>query len=95
MRHPHITSLKKFGTRIGIVPNFARRVREEFNQASGHTSPPTYGARDKSLNTVMTGASITQVRDDIYLVDVVVRATDEQRLSLATLSTLQVPLPGG
>jgi len=27
--------------------------------------------------------------------DVVVRATDEQRLSLATLSTLQVPLPGG
>jgi multidrug efflux pump subunit AcrB len=29
------------------------------------------------LNTVMTGASITQVRDDIYLVDVIVRATDE------------------
>ena len=47
------------------------------------------------LNTVMTGASITQVRDDIYLVDVIVRATDEQRLSLATLSTLQVPLPSG
>jgi len=44
---------------------------------------------------VITGASITQVRDDIYLVDVVVRATDEQRLSLETLSTLQVPLPSG
>ena len=38
---------------------------------------------------------ITQVRDDIYLVDVVARATDEQRISLATLRTLQVPLPSG
>jgi multidrug efflux pump subunit AcrB len=35
------------------------------------------------------------VRDDIYLVDVVARATDDQRVSLATLRTLQVPLPGG
>src|SRR5262249_8077826 len=47
------------------------------------------------LNTVITGTPITQVRDDIYLVDVVVRATDEQRASLATLRTLQVPLPSG
>jgi multidrug efflux pump subunit AcrB len=43
------------------------------------------------LNTVMTGASITQVRDDIYLVDVIVRATDEQRVSPATLPTAQQP----
>ena len=38
---------------------------------------------------------ITQVRDDIYLVDVVARATDEQRVSLDTLRDLQVPLPNG
>jgi multidrug efflux pump subunit AcrB len=47
------------------------------------------------LNTVISGTSVTQVRDDIYLVDVVARATDEQRVSLATLRTLQVPLPSG
>ncbi len=47
------------------------------------------------LNTVISGTSVTQVRDDIYLVDVVARARDEQRVSLATLRTLQVPLPGG
>ncbi|WP_029005928.1 efflux RND transporter permease subunit [Azorhizobium doebereinerae] len=47
------------------------------------------------LNTVLTGAPVTQVRDDIYLVDVVARATDEQRVSLETLATLQVPLPSG
>src|SRR5262249_5157463 len=47
------------------------------------------------LNTVISGAPVTQVRDDIYLVDVIARATDEQRVSLATLRTLQVPLPSG
>jgi multidrug efflux pump len=44
---------------------------------------------------VMTGAPITQVRDGIYLVDIVARAQDEQRVSLSTLRALQVPLPSG
>jgi multidrug efflux pump subunit AcrB len=47
------------------------------------------------LNTVVTGATVTQLRDGIYLVDVVARATDEQRVSLSTLRTVQVPLPNG
>src|SRR5262249_5673344 len=47
------------------------------------------------LNATISGNTITQVRDDIYLVDVVVRATDEQRVSLETLRSIQVPLPSG
>jgi multidrug efflux pump subunit AcrB len=47
------------------------------------------------LNTKVTGQVITQVRDDIYLINVVMRATDEERASLETLATLQVPIPGG
>lgn len=47
------------------------------------------------LNTVVSGDTLTQVRDDIYLIDVIVRATDEQRVSLATLRNVQVPLPSG
>jgi multidrug efflux pump subunit AcrB len=47
------------------------------------------------LNTVMTGAPVTEVRDWIYLVDVLVRATDEQRISLETLRNLQFALPNG
>jgi len=47
------------------------------------------------LNTVISGSSISQVRDDIYLVDVIARATEEQRVSLNTLRTLPVPLPNG
>ena len=47
------------------------------------------------LNTVMTGAPVTEVRDWIYLIDVLIRATDEQRVSLETLRNLQFALPSG
>jgi multidrug efflux pump len=73
----------------------ARQVRIRIDQDEARLLGLSSQALAGVLNTVMTGATITQVRDDIYLVDVIVRATDEQRLSLATLSTLQVPLPGG
>ncbi len=43
----------------------------------------------------MSGAAVTQVRDGIYLVDVVMRANDEQRVSLSTLRNLQFPLQNG
>ena len=49
----------------------------------------------QSINAVVTGTTVTQMRDSIYLVDVVARATPEQRMSLATIRTLQVPLPNG
>jgi multidrug efflux pump subunit AcrB len=48
-----------------------------------------------ALNTAISGATITQLRDDIYLVNVVARARQEDRISLDTLATLQVPVPGG
>jgi multidrug efflux pump subunit AcrB len=47
------------------------------------------------MSTVLSGATVTQVRDDIYLVDVVVRARDEERVSIESLRTMQVALPGG
>lgn len=49
----------------------------------------------QSINAVVTGMTVTQMRDDIYLIDVVSRASAEQRMSLATIRTLQVPLPNG
>jgi multidrug efflux pump subunit AcrB len=48
-----------------------------------------------SLNTVVSGVTATQVRSGIYLVDVLIRASAEQRMSLSTIRTLQVPLPNG
>ena len=76
-----------------IEPTRELRIRIDQDQARllGLSSQALAGV----MNTVVSGASISQVRDDIYLVDVVVRATDDQRVSLATLRTLQVPLPSG
>ena len=47
------------------------------------------------LSTVVSGTPITQVRDDTYLVNVVLRARDEERVSLDAIRTMQVTIPGG
>lgn len=47
------------------------------------------------LNSVISGSTVTQIRDDIYLVDVVLRQEGGQSLSIDTLRTLQVLLPNG
>jgi multidrug efflux pump len=73
----------------------SRKVRVEIDQDQARLLGLSSQALSAFLNTVMTGAPITQVRDDIYLVDIVARAQDEQRVSLSTLRALQVPLPSG
>jgi multidrug efflux pump subunit AcrB len=73
----------------------AREVRIRIDQDEARQLGLSSQALAGVLNTVVSGASISQVRDDIYLVDIIVRATDEQRVSLSTLSAMQVPLPGG
>ncbi|KMO15030.1 efflux RND transporter permease subunit [Methylobacterium platani] len=47
------------------------------------------------LNGIVGGTTITQVRDAIYLVDVVGRAQGPERRSVDTLQSLQVPTAGG
>jgi multidrug efflux pump subunit AcrB len=73
----------------------ARQVRIRVDQDEARLLGLSSQALASVLNTVISGTSVTQVRDDIYLVDVIARATDEQRVSLGTLRTVQVPLPGG
>jgi multidrug efflux pump subunit AcrB len=73
----------------------AREVRINIDQDKARLLGLSSQALAGVLNTVMTGTTVTQVRDNIYLIDVVARATDEQRVSLSTLPTLQVPIPGG
>ena len=48
-----------------------------------------------AVNAVVSGVTATQVRSGIYLVDVLVRASAEQRMSLSTIRALQIPLPNG
>jgi multidrug efflux pump len=73
----------------------AREVRMQIDQDEARLLGLSSQSLAGVLNTVLSGAAITQVRDDIYLVDVMLRANDEQRMSLETLRNLQVPLPNG
>lgn len=48
-----------------------------------------------ALNNVVSGTTITQVRDSIYLIDVDMRAEQTQRTSLESIRSLQIHLPSG
>ena len=69
--------------RVEILQDKARQL--------GVTSQDIAGV----LNGVVGGQAITQVRDSIYLVNVVGRAQTIERQSLATLQSLQVGLANG
>ena len=73
----------------------ARMVRIRIDQDQARLLGLSSQAIAAVLNSVVSGTQVTQVRDGIYLVDVIARATDEQRVSLSTLRTVQVPLPSG
>jgi len=73
----------------------SRELRLQVDQDEARRLGLSSQALATVLSTVISGMPITQVRDDIYLIDVIARATDEQRVSLDTLSTMQVALPSG
>lgn len=73
----------------------ARQLRIELDQTRARRLGLTSAQLAAILQTAVSGATVTQLRDDIYLVNVVGRAADGFRVSLDTLSTLQVPVPGG
>ena len=73
----------------------ARQVRIEVDQDRARRLGLSSMQLANTLNAAVSGSTVTQVRDGIYLVNVVVRAADANRVSLDTLPTLQVPIPGG
>jgi multidrug efflux pump len=73
----------------------ARRLLVEIDQDQARRLGLTSQSLSATLNTAVTGQTITQMRDDIYLVNVVARAPSTDRITLDTLSNLQVPVPGG
>jgi len=49
----------------------------------------------QSLSAVVSGINVTQLRDGIYLIDVVAPANERERISPDALRTLQIPIPNG
>jgi multidrug efflux pump subunit AcrB len=73
----------------------ARELRVRIDQDEARRLGLSSAQLAQLFNTTISGASVTQVRDDIYLVDVIAREAEGQRLSLETLRALQIPLPNG
>ena len=73
----------------------ARQVRVNIDQNEARRLGVSSAAIAAVLNGSVTGTNITQVRDDIYLVNVVARATANERASFESLSSLAVPTPAG
>ncbi len=73
----------------------ARQLRVKINQDQARQLGVSSAAIAGVLNAAISGTPVTQVRDDIYLVNTVVRASDGERASFETLASLQVPTPSG
>ena len=73
----------------------ARQLRVSVNQDQARQLGISSAALSSVLNAKVTGSTVTQVRDDIYLVNVVARAVEEERASFGSLASLQVPTPSG
>jgi multidrug efflux pump subunit AcrB len=73
----------------------ARQMRVRVDQDQARLLGISSAQVAAAINAAVTGTTVTQLRDDIYLIPVIARATAEQRLSLDALRAIQVPLPGG
>jgi multidrug efflux pump len=72
-----------------------RQLRVKVDQDEARRLGLSSAAVATVLNTAISGATVTQVRDNIYLINVIVRQEGGPTLSIDTLRTLQLPLPNG
>jgi len=73
----------------------ARELRIRVDQDEARKLGLSSAAVASALNASVAGATVTQVRDDIYLIDVIARSNEAERVSFPTLRTVQIPLPNG
>lgn len=72
-----------------------RKLRIRVNQDEARQLGLNSAAVAQSINTIVSGIPVTQVRDSIYLIDVMVRAESSERMSLETIRSLKISLPNG
>lgn len=72
-----------------------RKLKIRVNQDEARQLGLSSAAVALAINAVVSGITATQVRDNIYLIDVVVRAQEPERMSLETIRILKIPLPNG
>ena len=70
-------------------------VRVEVDQDRARALGISSQSLSQTINAVLSGTTVTQVRDDIYLVDIVARAVADERAKLETLRSLRIETAGG
>ena len=94
-----------FASMLGNSPNArninfdwnepSKVVRVEVDQDRARALGISSQALSQTINAVLSGTSVTQVRDGIYLIDIVARAIPEERAKLETLRSLMLEVAGG
>lgn len=72
-----------------------RTITLQVNQTAARAAGVSSQSIAQMLNTVWSGRTVTTVRDNDRLVDVVLRGNDRERLDPGTLSTLMLPGANG
>lgn len=72
-----------------------RMIRLQVNQTAARAAGVSSESIAQMLDTVWSGATLTTVRDNDRLVDVVLRGNDRERLDIGTLATLMLPTSNG
>jgi multidrug efflux pump len=96
---------QNFASLLGKTPN-ARNINFDWNEPSkvvrvqvdqdrARALGISSQALSQTINAVLSGTTVTQLRDDIYLIDVVARAIPDERAKLETLRSLMINVPGG
>jgi multidrug efflux pump subunit AcrB len=73
----------------------ARMVRLNVDQDQARQLGVTNGDISDTLSALFTGVQVTQLRDDIFLINVVARGSTDDRESLASIRNLQLSLSDG
>jgi multidrug efflux pump len=96
---------QSFASLLGNTPS-AKNINFDWNEPSKVVSVEVDQDRaravgissqelSQTINAVLSGTTATQLRDDIYLIDIVARAVPEERAKLETLRSLMIQTPSG
>jgi multidrug efflux pump subunit AcrB len=96
---------RNFASLLGKTPN-ARNINFDWNEPSkvvrvqvdqdrARAMGISSQALSETINAILSGTTVTQVRDDIYLIDIVARAIPDERAKLETLRSLMINVSGG
>lgn len=73
----------------------ARKLRINVKQEEARRLGLSSATIAQTINTMFSGITATQIRDSIYLIDVVMRAKKNERVSLDDLRAISIPLSNG